>query len=93
MVIGPFFFEDKDGETGMINQERYRAMITDFMMPIVRRKRMRDFYFQQDGAPPHIARATIDFLKPLFPGRLISKNGDFDWPPRSPDLTPPDFFL
>ena len=23
----------------------------------------------------------------------MSKNGDFDWPPRSPDLTPPDFFL
>lgn len=23
----------------------------------------------------------------------ISKNGDFPWPPRSPDLTPPDFYL
>jgi len=24
---------------------------------------------------------------------LMSKNGDFEWPPRSPDLTAPDFFL
>ena len=23
----------------------------------------------------------------------MSKNGDFEWPPRSPDLTAPDFFL
>ena len=23
----------------------------------------------------------------------MSKSGDLDWPPRSPDLTPPDFFL
>lgn len=29
----------------------------------------------------------------MFPGRLISKRGDIPWPPRSPDLTPPDFFL
>lgn len=32
-------------------------------------------------------------MRPLFLRRLISKNGDFDWPPRSPDLTPSDFFL
>ena len=23
----------------------------------------------------------------------MSKNGDLEWPPRSPDLTVPDFFL
>ena len=32
-------------------------------------------------------------LTEAFPGRLISRNGDISWPPRSPDLTPPDFFL
>ena len=54
---------------------------------------MRQFWFQQDGAPLHTSRITIDFLKKFFPGRLMSKSGDLDWPPRSPDLTPPDFFL
>jgi hypothetical protein len=29
-------------------------------------------------------------LESVFPGRLISKRL---WPPRSPDLSPPDFFL
>ena len=27
------------------------------------------------------------------PGHVVSKNGDLEWPPRSPDLTVPDFFL
>lgn len=35
----------------------------------------------------------MDLLRPMFPNRLISKGGDFGWPPRSPDLTAPDFFL
>ena len=93
MIIGPFFFEDEAGETVTVNQERYRDMVSDFLMPIVRDNGMENFWFQQDGAPPHRARATINFLKQLFPGRLMSKNGDFEWPPRSPDLTAPDFFL
>ncbi|XP_018343288.1 PREDICTED: uncharacterized protein LOC108749221 [Trachymyrmex septentrionalis] len=93
MIIGPFFFEDEAGETVIVNQERYRDMISDFLMPIVHDNGMEHFWFQQDGAPPHTARATINFLKQLFPGRLMSKNGDFEWPPRSPDLTAPDFFL
>lgn len=93
MVIGPYFFEDDDGKTTTVNGERYRAMIKDIVMPIVRRNGLVNYWFQQDGATCHTARATINFLRPLFPGRLVSKNGDYDWPPRSPDLTPPDFFL
>jgi len=32
-------------------------------------------------------------LRKMFPNRVISRNGDIACPPRSPDLTPPDFFL
>lgn len=92
-VIGPYFYENDDGATVTVNAERYRAMIRDYVMPILEGNDMEDYWFQQDGATCHTAGATIDFLKPLFPNRLISKKGDFDWPPRSPDLTAPDFFL
>ena len=34
----------------------------------------------------------MTLLKASFPGRLISRFGDVPWPPRSPDLTSPDFF-
>jgi len=32
-------------------------------------------------------------VKEMFPGHVISLRGDIGWPPRSPDLTPCDFFL
>ncbi|GFV30812.1 uncharacterized protein TNCV_1623381 [Trichonephila clavipes] len=49
--------------------------------------------FQQDGAICHTARATIDLLKDTFGDRLISRFGSVNWPPRSCDLTPLDYFL
>ncbi|GFS77603.1 putative DD41D transposase [Trichonephila clavipes] len=49
--------------------------------------------FQQDGATCHTAHATIDLLKDTFGDRLISRFGPVNWPPRSCDLTPLDYFL
>ncbi|GFU33056.1 putative transposable element [Trichonephila clavipes] len=40
-----------------------------------------------------MARATIDLLKDTFGDRLISRFGPVNWPPRSCDLTPLDYFL
>ena len=41
----------------------------------------------------HLKRRTIDLLKGKFGERVISRNGPVEWPPRSCDLTPLDFFL
>ena len=42
----------------------------------------------------HAADDTINLLKLFIPGRLISQKGDdYDWPPRSPDLTQLDYYL
>ncbi|GFV39510.1 transposable element Tcb1 transposase [Trichonephila clavipes] len=49
--------------------------------------------FQHDGATCHTARATIDLLKDTFGDHLISRFGPVNWPPRSCDLTPLDYFL
>ncbi|GFX48800.1 transposable element Tc1 transposase [Trichonephila clavipes] len=49
--------------------------------------------FRQDGATCHAARATIDLLKDTLGDRLISRFGPVNWPPRSCDLTPLDYFL
>lgn len=54
---------------------------------------MAQFWFQQDDASSHTARSAIDFFNQLIPHHLMSINSDIDWPPRSPDLTPPDLFL
>ncbi|GFX84889.1 putative LOC100569746 [Trichonephila clavipes] len=55
--------------------------------------RHRELWFQQDGTTCHTALATIDLLKDTFGDRLISRFGPVNWPPRSCDLTPLDYFL
>jgi len=49
-------------------------------------------WFQQDGATAHTSRRSLSLLREMFPGHAISLRGDIGWPPRSPDLTPCDFF-
>ncbi|GBN27178.1 hypothetical protein AVEN_46569-1 [Araneus ventricosus] len=52
-----------------------------------------DVIFQQDGAPPHWGMIVRDFLDENFPDRWCGRSGPIPWPPRSPDITPLDFFL
>ncbi|KDR23995.1 hypothetical protein L798_07934 [Zootermopsis nevadensis] len=47
-------------------------------------------WFQQDGATAHTASSTLAMLAEFLGDRVIFKGL---WPPRSPDLTSPDFFL
>ncbi|GFS59517.1 putative transposase [Trichonephila clavipes] len=68
-------------------------MITNFFIPELNNHDVQELWFQQDGATCHTARATIDLLKDTFGGRLISRFGPVNWPPRSCDLTPLDYFL
>jgi hypothetical protein len=49
--------------------------------------------FQQDGATCHTSRATMAVLSTLFGERIISKGATIEWPPRSPDLNPLDFWF
>ncbi len=83
-IIGPFFFE------GTVNGRNYLDMLQTFFWPKVQDQ---DCYFQQDGAPPHYAREVRHWLDENFPGKWIGRRGPIEWPARSPDLTPPDFFL
>lgn len=87
-VIGPFFFEDN------VNQHTYEAMLTQNVLPAVRQlPRHINMYFMQDGAPAHRTKRIIAMLKNEFPNKLIALGSDIPWPPRSPCLTPCDFFL
>jgi len=47
-------------------------------------------YFRQDRATSLTSHASMDEIQSFFGDRVISKAL---WPPRSPDLTPPDYFL
>ncbi|GFV59910.1 guanylate cyclase 32E [Trichonephila clavipes] len=83
-IIGPYFFKNDDGHNVTFNGDRYRAMITNFFIPELNNHDVQELWFRQDGATCHTARATI---------RLFFHFGPVNWPPRSCDLTPLDYFL
>ena len=50
-------------------------------------------YFQHDGAPPHYGLQVHRYLDYQFPEAWIGRRGPVEWPSRSPDLSPLDFYL
>lgn len=86
-IIGPFFFAEAN-----VNRWSYLDMLELYAVPQLQ-ELQPEIIFQQDGAPPHWARCVRDFLNATFPERWIGRGGPTKWPPRSPDLTPLDFFL
>jgi hypothetical protein len=65
-------------------------LLYDVRVPLARHQNM---LLQLDGAPVHHAIAVQNLLNANFPRRWIGRNGPVLWPPRSPDLTPLDFFF
>jgi len=56
-----------------------------------------DYIFQKDGSPAHY-KDVRGYLNRNLPQRWIGRTGKKDdalvqWPPRSPDLTPSEFFF
>ena len=86
------FFENKAGAAVSVNGFHYRTMINEFLWPGLEDMDMDDVYSQQDGATCHTSGETIGLLREKFPGRVISRNGDYNWPPRSCVLTSLNFF-
>lgn len=89
-VIGPFFFAEKT-----INGTIYLDMLEQFLFPQIEEIEEQTgerVIFMQDGAPPHYLRQVRDTLNNRFPNGWIGRGAPISWPPRSPDLTPMDFF-
>ncbi|XP_063919174.1 uncharacterized protein LOC135134425 [Zophobas morio] len=86
-IIGPFFFN------GNLTAIRY---LEEILGPFIRELHDDELafgFFQQDGATAHTAQITIATLREFFDQRVIGRNTEHIWPPRSCDLTPADFFL
>ena len=70
-------------------------MLRNHAVPYLKQKRIfARTTFQQDGAPPHIKKNVKEFLVRNFTmDRVVCRQFDNTWPPRSPDLNPLDFFF
>ncbi|CAF1445158.1 unnamed protein product [Adineta ricciae] len=88
-IIGLYFFGDKT-----VNQHNYLDMLKNYVYSIIQRKRLTNkIIFQQHGAPPHFLKEVCAWLNEKLDDRWLSRGGSISWAPRSPDLTPLDFYL
>lgn len=87
-IIGPFFVDER------VNTEVYLELLGDFILPRLQELNYdpEAIIYQHDGAPAHRSRDAVDWLDENMP-QWIGTNGEIKWPPRSPDLTPLDFFV
>lgn len=97
-ILGPYFFEHitRTGPmTCTVTGEKYGQMLQTFVIPQLQQRQCLDsIIFMQDGARPHIHRSVQRLLRQHFGSeRVISQYFPTEWPPRSPDITPCDFWL
>ena len=89
-IIGPIFFDEN------LNLARYfQLLINDIQQLIedqVPQIELQYLVWQQDGAPYHRSQEINNYLSNRYQ-YWIGENGNLGWPPRSPDLTPMDYFL
>jgi hypothetical protein len=95
-VWGPYFFEEDD-VTVTVTSDRYCAMLENFLRPKSDDELFDEYgagnvWFQQDGATAHTSRRSLEILREMFPGHVVSLRGDIEWPLLSPDLSSCDFF-
>lgn len=88
-VIGPRFLNS------VINGESYLQFLRDLLPDLLDNVPLAiadNLIYQQDGAPAHYSLAVRNWLDDHFGDRWIGRRGPTEWPPRSPDLTPLDFY-
>ena len=95
-LTGPFWFENDDGETQTVNSVRYVEVLEKFWVALRRKVGALNMplqWFQQDGATPHTANISMNWVKTKFENRLIASKSEIEWSPHSPDLSPLDYWF
>lgn len=82
-IVGPVFLDEN------VNSNVYLDLLQEHVFPLAANGK----WFMHDGAPAHYAVLVRDSLDQHFPHMWIGRRGPIEWAPRSPDLTPADFFL
>lgn len=94
-VLGPFFLDES--VTGakyleMLNEELFPQLVVAFGNQFNNGSFSR-LWWAQDGAPAHTSVDVSTWMTEFFRHKIIALHHPNEWPPRSPDLTPCDFFL
>ena len=95
MILGPVFFDNNVNGNIFLNflQTEFMDLIEELPLAI-----RHGLIFQLDGAPCHFSAQVREWLNVNFTNRWIGRatyndNQFTNWPARSPDLTPLDYYL
>lgn len=89
-LVGPFIIN------GNLNSDKYLEMLANQIVPALQQmfgQEINNIWFQHDGAPAHYGHRVRQYLDNVFPRRWIGRRGAVEWPARSPDLNPLDYFF
>ena len=94
-ILGPFFFNrNVDGNAYLVMlNENIIPQLTEIFNNQFQNGHFLRLWWAQDGAPAHQLIAVRERLLEVFQRRVIALHLPVEWPPRSPDLTPCDYFL
>lgn len=91
-VIGPHYLPEN------LNGDNYLEFLQNDL-PLLLEEQYDHFnediriVFQNDGCPAHWKLIVREYLNNVFPNSWIGRDGPIQWPPRSPDITPLDFYV
>ncbi|KAJ4451828.1 hypothetical protein ANN_03305 [Periplaneta americana] len=95
-AVGPYNFNDT------LNGDRYLEFFREGLISVLavlhpnlqHPDLLNDsIWCQEDGAPPHYAAPVRQYMNQVFSNRRVGRRGFVEWPARSPDLSPRDYFL
>jgi len=89
-IIGPYFIDEN------LNQHVYLHLLETYLLEFLDNlplEMRRNIFWQQDGCPAHSTLLVRQWLSDQFGERWMGRFGPVNFPARSPDLTPLDFFF
>lgn len=89
-LIGPYILPNR------LNSPTYLVFLRNILPELLENVPLADLqnmWLQHDGAPAHFGQIVRDFLNQNYNQQWIGRGGPVSWPPRSPDLTPLDFYV
>ena len=90
-LVGPYILPERlNGHNYLVFLQQVLPEFLEAELPL---PLLFNHWFQHDGCPAHYALPVRAHLDQVYPNRWIGRGGPVAWSPRSPDLTPLDFFL
>jgi len=86
-IIGPYCIENAKGCTVTVNADRYKFVPETFLRIELHYCQQDLLWFEQGSATACREHISMQLLRIMLPGKLISHFGNITWPTRSPDLT------